>query len=287
LKIAYLILAHNNYEHLGRLVHALDDGKSTFYIHIDKKSSFPLLQAENVTFIKERLNVHWSGFSMVRATLNLLRRAGKDENDYFVLISGGDYPIKPMTWLRERLEKNSEYITTRKGCDQYNPLSRYTFYYFTDYYDRRDKSKLKTRFFLSFQKLLRNLKVKKTIPFQLYTGSQWFALSRQCVKYILDQVKTDKRYMRFFKTAFCPDECFFQTIIGNSDFIHKAKDDLTYADWSVDPGPAIISKKHLNALREADDKFFARKFTDDSVDVIEEIERIRTRFSDRQKIIIT
>jgi len=273
LKIAYLIVAHNNYEHLKRLITALDEHACRFYIHIDKKSPLPHLKADNIIFLQDRVNVHWSGFSMVRVTLNLLHRAIADENDYFVLISGADYPIQPNSYLYEKLKEGGEYITIKKGCDEYNPLSRYKYYYFTDHYNRRNKSKLTTRFFLWFQKMLRKLQIKKKIPFQLYTGTQWFILSQACVKYILEEAEGNKNYVRFFKTAFCSDEGFFQTIIGNSEFYHQTKDNLTYADWSVDPGPAIITEQHIDILKNVKEKFFARKFNDDSFTIIERIEK--------------
>jgi hypothetical protein len=210
---------------------------------------------------------------MVEASLNLLQKAIDDDYDYFALISGGDYPVRPNTCLYQRLKEGGEYITIRKGCDEYNPLSRYKYYYFTDWYDRRDRASPKTKFFLWLQRSLRKLRIKKHVPFQLYTGTQWFILSRECVKYILHEVDSNKTYIKFFKTAFCSDECFFQTIIGNSNFLHQAKGNLTYTDWTARPGPAIITQKHLPALQNAKDKFFARKFTDDSAEVVEAIDK--------------
>lgn len=274
LKIAYLVIAHDNYEHLKRMITALNDVACTFYIHIDKRSAFPVISGDNIIYLEKRVAVHWGGFSMVMATLNLLRRALEDDNDYFALISGTDYPIKPNKWLFEKINGGGEYIAIKKGFDTYNPLSRYKYFYFTDFYNRRDKSNIKTKIFLWFQNLLRKIKVQKSIPFQLYTGTQWFVLSRSCVSYILNFVVEKKDYIRFFQFAFCPDECFFQTIIGNSEFYHSAKETLTYADWSVDPGPAIINEKHIEILKNENEKFFVRKFNDESTAVVELIDKM-------------
>jgi hypothetical protein len=74
----------------------------------------------------------------------------------------------------------------------------------------------------------------------------------------------------------CPDEAFFQTILGNSYFKPNITGNLTYTDWSAGgPSPANISQKHLDVFKDAsslsaDDVFghreilFARKFTNDS-----------------------
>ncbi|MEP7318389.1 MAG: beta-1,6-N-acetylglucosaminyltransferase [Panacibacter sp.] len=274
MKIAYLIAAHNNYRHLQKLINALSNGDSTFYIHIDKKSLLPNVKDDKIFYIKNRVNVYWSGFSQVRATLNLMEEAIKGNHDYYAYISGVDYPIKPNTYLYEVLKKGNEYIQINKmGQDTFAPLSRYKYYYFTDYYNRRNKSAWQTKFFLSVQKLLRKCKIKKSIPYNLFTGASWFVLSKACISYILNCIETDKNYIKFFKTGFCPDESFFQTIIGNSQFYQQVKNSLTYADWSVDPGPAVISENHLPVLKTVTDKFFARKFNDDSAAVIDSIDK--------------
>lgn len=273
MKIAYLIAAHGNYLHLERLIKALNEGDCMFYIHIDKQSPLPDIKGENVIFLRGRVKVKWSGFSLVQVAINLLRRAFKDGCDYYALISGADYPIKHNSYLRELLQQSGEYIHIQKiGTDPYAPLSRYKYYYFTDFYNRRNKNSIKTKFFLALQNNLRKLKIKKQIPFQLYTGAQWFVLSKQCVEYILNEIKRNNKYKRFFLFSFCSDESFFQTIIGNSEFGNKVKGNLTYTDWSVNPGPAMIGKPHLPVLKACADKFFARKFDDNSVEITDAID---------------
>jgi hypothetical protein len=280
--IAYLILAHDNYIHLERLITALQDKNCKFYIHIDKKSTLPNIKGQNIFFIRKREKVYWAGFSQVRATLNLLERSIKDRNDYYVFISGTDYPVRPNKYLYETLQKGGEFIDIKKGEDPpFNPLSRYTYYYFTDFYNRRNKDSIKAIFFKGLQTLLRISGIKRQIPFQFYTGSQWFILSHKCVQYVLNEVEVNKQYTQFFKWTFCPDESFVHSIIGNSKFYDAVRGNLTYADWSVNPPPAMINEKHTRLLKEGakmgnalkELPFFARKFADDSKEIIELIER--------------
>jgi len=273
LKIAYLIQAHDNYEHLQKLIHALDEPSSEFYIHIDKKSAMPSFKAENIFFIRERQNIHWGGFSQVKATLFLLQTAIKSNCNYYAFISGADYPVKSNSFLHNLLKNGGEYIHIQEGVNTYNPLSRYKYYYFTDHYNRRNKKNLKTSIFLKIERLLRSLRFQKKIAFNIFVGAQWFVLSKACVEYILKQVEDNKNYIQFFKSAFCPDESFFQTIIGNSPFYQQVRGYLTYTDWSVDPGPAIISEEHVPVLKAATGKFFARKFNNNSAAVINAIDK--------------
>lgn len=274
MSIAYLIQAHDNYQHLQRLIDALQAPNIHFYIHIDRKSAMPLLTGANIIFIEQRINVHWGGFSQVQATLFLMEKAMESHHDYFAFISGKDYPIKPNAYLLHKLKEGGEYIHLQKmGEDPYAPLSRYKYYYFTDHYNRRDKHSIRTRFFLWFQQMLRQCRLSKQIPFSLYTGASWFVLSKPCVEMILQTAKERPAYIQFFRSGFCPDESFFQTIIGNSVFRDRVNGYLTYADWSVNPGPAVINETHLAVLIALQDKFFARKFTDDSYAVVERIEK--------------
>lgn len=253
---------------------ALQQENCFFYIHIDKKYALPVLNGDNILLINDRVNVHWGGFSQVEATLLLMREAVKKPFDYAAFISGKDYPVKPNEWLQTKLGSGGEYIHLDKmGTDPYAPLSRYKFYYFTDHYNRRNKSSVKTRFFLWFQKTLRRLKIAKTIPFQLYTGASWFVLSKNCIQYILNEIKSNPKICNFYRSAFCPDESFFQTIIGNSAYAQHIKNCLTYSDWSVDPGPAVITEDHFHVLQNLGDTFFARKFTDESQKIIQLIDK--------------
>jgi hypothetical protein len=128
-KIAYLILAHTDPEHLHRLVKALDC-HADFYVHIDKKSSIGdflfLKNICNVFLTKQRVSVTWAGISMVDAICNLIvaALANKKSYSHFVLISGSDYPIKPAEFIVEFLNNNDKcefikYIDMRESPEHY------------------------------------------------------------------------------------------------------------------------------------------------------------------------
>ncbi len=52
----------------------------------------------------------------------------------------------------------------------------------------------------------------------------------------------------------------FQTIIGNSQFANKVKDNLVYVDWSEGKkNPKILSIEDYQQLKSSD-KLIARKF---------------------------
>jgi hypothetical protein len=283
MKIAYLITAYNNFTHLTRLIRALNDSNVVFFIHIDKKSPLPdtLPALDNVIFIK-RENVWWAGWSHVDAILRLIRCAKTYGFDYYILISGTDYPIRPNAFLYEKLSGGGEYINITQEYAQEKPESRIKYYYF-DGFDRRNARSIKTVFFLSLERILRVFFQKKAYPFQhIYYGSTWWALSHDCIVYVLDQIDLNKEYIQFFKTCWCPDELLFQTIIGNSPFFSKCTLNLTYTDWSSVPAPALINQNHVELFKNQIEftggygtatPFFARKFDDTSTQIIELIEK--------------
>ena len=52
MKHAYLIMAHHEFEVLGKLVQAIDDKRNDIFIHFDAKlKSYPVLKAHNATYI--------------------------------------------------------------------------------------------------------------------------------------------------------------------------------------------------------------------------------------------
>lgn len=281
MKICYLILAHNNFRHLDRLIKALTDEGSSFYIHIDKKSEEVYTSSSgNIHVIPERVDINWGGFSMIEATLALLNygTTHSPDADYYILISGVDYPIRSKEFLSDLLEKGKEYIDIAPVPVPYKPIERYEYYYLD--YDRRNLKHYNPKFLAEV--LLKKFKIKRKAPFKIYAGTQWFALTQGCVQYILETINKDRRYIDFFRHTLVPDEAFFQTIIGNSPFYEHTASSLTYTDWEVPVPPANIEERHIGFLKthiEFNDEYgqrfpyFARKFNDDNEKLLGKIEK--------------
>lgn len=103
MKQAILIVAHKNPEQLKRLI-GYFRGECEIYIHIDRRSSISLEERERlrslpgVKAVVSRYRVRWGGYSILRVEMLLLKLALKMGNaGYFHLISGQDYPIRPLS----------------------------------------------------------------------------------------------------------------------------------------------------------------------------------------------
>lgn len=137
MKIAYLITAYDNPNHLQRLIRALSTNSSAFFIHIDRKSrlnDFSDINEDNVYFSQERIPSHWGDFSTTRAILILLRMALSHQSrfDYLSLLSGTDYPLQPASYIEDFFDKNEgkEFMNiVQMPCETAGkPITRLTTY---------------------------------------------------------------------------------------------------------------------------------------------------------------
>ncbi|MCT4565422.1 MAG: beta-1,6-N-acetylglucosaminyltransferase [Maledivibacter sp.] len=269
LKVAFLILAHKNPSQIVTFINALDCENTTFFIHINKESHIidhSLLQninkKDNVFFIEKRQKVTKGGYSMVAATLLLLKEClKKDKYDYISLHSGQDLPIKNKYEILDFLKKNrgKEFLrftkVPRKGWGIGDGLHRIEYYWFIDEFGFDRSYKLYEK-----QKEL-NIKRKYFEDIQLYGGSLWNTITGECAQFIIDYVSKNKSFCDYYKYTLYPDEEIFHTIILNSHFKDRViNNNLRYIDWRSGPQkPRILTKNDYKKLIISD-KLFARKF---------------------------
>jgi hypothetical protein len=272
LKIAYLIMAHGNFVHLQRLINALNDGSSMCFIHVDKKAKLPQLTGNNFIFIKKRFNVYWASFSEVEVTLELLRESVKGNYGRYVLLSGADYPVKSQAEIYKRLSNDDEFITTGLWGHPMHSKSCYIYYY-NNYFNRRSNS-LSKKFWVWAENNFRKTRIKRKIPFDIYSGMQWFIFTHKAVADILKVVESNNKYITYFKHGRAQSESFFHTVIGNEHlFDNRIKAYLTFVAFDPVAGPEIIRQKHFEELKNGD-YLFARKFDDRSDEILSMIDKI-------------
>ena len=96
---AWLIIAHNEFGILQRLVTALDAPECDIYIHIDRKvSRLPKIHSEqsSLTFLPNRVDVRWGSVSQIRCEFALLEAsAAQGPYDYYHIVSGTTLPLMP------------------------------------------------------------------------------------------------------------------------------------------------------------------------------------------------
>ncbi|MBQ8189534.1 MAG: hypothetical protein IJZ44_07115 [Lachnospiraceae bacterium] len=228
--IAYLILAHTDIRHVSRLAKRMSH-TGDVYIHIDCATDYDEKEIlkeqlpQNVYWHTPRFRTEWGGFEVVRATVELMRKAlSYKPYDRFVLLQGADYPLKSDGFIVDFFEKNPEVEYLRACCisNQTDPYfyGRCRYYLF---YNRRNFIK---KIWNKLSRIM-DLKLKHGyIPvnhqeYPVYWGSAQWAITGACAKYIVDFYDKNPQFNQWFKTAFPVDEMYFSTIVMNSSFSCK------------------------------------------------------------------
>jgi len=265
MRIAYVILAHQLPEQLVRLVRRLDSPGALFLVHINRRSDDAIYEAaraglaelDNVVFLR-RHKLYWGAFGHVRATIEgldeLSRRAS--QFDYVALLTGQDYPIKPVSAIERTLAESggrSFMAVDRLPGGLADGMDRIT------YWHSRRIGKPRGWHL--------KLPLRRSFPQRLepWGGSSYWWLSRQAADYVQRFIVEQPGFYRFFKHVDIPDEIFFHTILMNSPLRDSlVNDELRYVDWTRKPWPAIFGVDDLETLQRSP-KLLARKF-DSSID---------------------
>jgi hypothetical protein len=227
-RLAFLIMAHTDPQHLSRLTSVLAASGDVF-VHLDGKVGTDafherLSRQPEVHIVEPRVPVAWAGISQVDASLTLIRSAIAHYTDYghLILLSGSCYPLKSPTEIEKFLGSHRgrefiRYIDMRESPEHYmRQINRKWFK--EPFY--RGKSGLMTFADKAFRKSLTNLGLANHWPRNLvpYFGSNWWAITSNCARYILRYLRDNPEYYSINKQTFSPDEHFFHTLIGNSRF---------------------------------------------------------------------
>lgn len=257
-KNCILILAHKNHNQIMRLINHL---KTDFdlYVHIDKRNKLNIKSFDNVNVYKEFKTYH-GGVSLVIATLFLIEEAYKNNYDRYIFISGQDVPLKTNKEIINFFDanKNKEYISyesINNSEAMYKEMSfRLNSYNFGKLY--------RLIFHRNIRELLSNFPlIKRTTPKNIYYGSQWWNLTNNAIKYILDYTKQNPNFLKRFNYTWGSDEFYFQSILLNSEFKDNCiNDNLRYLIWGVGTPINFTIKDYDDIKNNINNNLFARKF---------------------------
>lgn len=282
MKHAYLIMAHNDFDILKKLIQLLDDENNDFYIHIDKKvknfnfEAFVNIVKKSKIYFIDRTNISWGGDSQIFCELKLLKCAIESKYDYYHLLSGVDLPLKSKKEINDYFCSNNgkEFIRfDSKAASTNEHIERIKYFYFYQNEIGRSKN-IFTIFLKILQKLL--IKIQKILKINRISessiiwskGPNWFDITHSFAEYLLSQKEFIEKH---FKNTYCADEVLLQTIVLNSSFSNNiCTDRIRYVDWNR-------GKPYTFTINEFDElinsgSLFARKFSS-TIDkkIIEEI----------------
>jgi hypothetical protein len=240
---------------------------------------------------------------MVTAVLKCMQTAiSQTQFDWFVLLSGQDYPVAPL----ERIERD----LGDARCDAFLDARRIASGQVAFRWRREETTRLGRRYYFTYQqaptlgrRLPRPLRsaamrllfvldahqpfvslwpMPSGVPWRLGTrnlltpfgrrrpcrvGSSWFNISRRGVQRVLDHSREQQRLVRHYRRTVHPDESFFQTLICADPELQVSPDISRYQIWEAGGSPLhpnILTVDHVQELLRSG-KHFARKL-DEEVD---------------------
>ncbi|WP_083235784.1 beta-1,6-N-acetylglucosaminyltransferase [Halomonas caseinilytica] len=264
--VTFILLCHDSAERVITLVRQLleEDPDCRVIVHLDKKSpkdTFRKLVSAlddepRCHLMRNRVRCGWGKWGLVEAPLRALRYALDQEvlSDYFYLISEYCRPVRPLIELREFLTENqgTDFIECEPS-DWIRGGIREDRYLYRHYLDKRKHPKLH-RWMYRVQKKL-GLKRQHPKSFEVRFGSQWWCLSLGTIKKIL-YIATHESEFRRFRSAWIPDECYFQSIVYKVSVATVESRSLVYTDFDQSGKALMLMRCH----DVPSGFFFARKY---------------------------
>lgn len=263
---AWLIIAHNEFDVLQRLVSMLDDERSDFFIHIDKKvEALPDLTVEKgrLFILDKRIDVRWGSVLQIEAELVLLETALQHgPYSHYHILSGTHLPLKPVSELLTFYDSHDGEEIMRRWADDPGDadfkLRRYHFplghYKFGSPMQRR-LCQLTWQVVIKLQKILG---IRHLEELSFCKTDNWLSLSESGCRYL---VKRKDRILQRYRWSFCGDEYFVASELMSSPTAFKIFDcqQLLYVDFQKDT-PKTFTLADYPRLRESG-FYWARKFT--------------------------
>jgi hypothetical protein len=288
-KLGLVLLTHEKPAQTVRLVNTLDrmfDFPPIALHHDFSQTDLPTDAFRyNVAIVRPHLRTSWGTFSVVEATMRALELMYRSPAppDWFVLLSGADFPIKPADRIvsdlgasnfdahihHERISyKNYERAWQERCFDRYCTLR-------LPYPSHSKGLGLKTQHIVLRHPLLTSYILPFSSELRCFAGGQWFSANRKAAEYILDFHARKPALARHYRRAVrFPEESYFQTILCNAPGLKISNDPRRYLDWSAGGRhPKTLGIEDLPKILESP-AHFARKIDGETnVALVAELEK--------------
>lgn len=210
-KHAYLIMAHNNFYVLEKLLSLLDDERNDIFLHIDKKvKAFDFdrfagfCKKAKVIYPSKRISGGWGHHSLVQAEMVLFTAASRrGPYRYYHLLSGADLPLKSQDEIHGFFaDKTKDYMDCDNTGhpDDERRISTYRYVFGRD----TDRQRLYSEYADILQRKLKVNRLKR-LKYPVRKGAQWVSLTDASVRLLVRKKRMIRRFVRF---SWCSDEVY-------------------------------------------------------------------------------
>ncbi|XP_018611749.1 xylosyltransferase 2-like [Scleropages formosus] len=229
--VAFMLVVHGRaIRQLKRLIKAIYHQDHYYYIHVDKRSNYLHHEVEeiarqynNVRVTPWRMVTIWGGASLLKTYLRSMQDLLSMLDwkwEFFINLSATDFPTRTneelVAFLSQHRDKNFLKSHGRENA-------------------RFIKKQGLDRLFHECDSHMWRLG-ERTIPpgLEVSGGSDWFALTRRFVEYVVrSQDPLVSGLKQFYSYALLPAESFFHTVLGNSHLCDTLVDNnLRVTNWN-------------------------------------------------------
>lgn len=300
MKLAILVVSHRNPAQVVRLVRTLREGPGAEVVvrHDQRHSRLDAAAVEQAggRLLRDGLNVEWAGWSQLQMLLAALERVAAElEPDWLMVLSGQDYPLRPLALVEERLAiaGHDAYLghpwqlDTRAlpppPAEEF--FLRYAYFHLPapglPWFPRT------LRRVVYLRERPRRLGIRRLrLPFRddlrCWVSGDWPTLNRRALAAALRAAREERRLMRAYSRSVAPAESFFATALMSDPALKVSGDDRRYVRFQPGaPSPDVLTSPDLDVL-EASGADFARKF-DAEVDarILDRLDELRRSRSPR------
>ncbi len=272
IRIGVVLLSHQHLHRTAQLALFLAQHGAVVAIHVDAKSDRgsydQLVHAVGTTgqiFLCERTYCEWGMFSLTQAALSaaeaLLKRW--PNLSHVCQISGDTLPIRSLVDFEQYIASHpqTDFIEcvaaartnwVKGGLG----IERFQFWFPVAWRRRR-------RLFDFLVKVQRRFAVSRSIPDGIspYLGSQWWCLTTQTLKAILQDPQRDE-YAKYFRWCWIPDESYFQSLVSKHATNIESRS-IVMSKFDQLGRPYIYYDDHAEMLAQSGE-YFVRKIWHDS-----------------------
>jgi hypothetical protein len=283
--VGFVILSHSHPQQLLRLVHSLqqvyDDPPISIHHNFGlspaNRSDFP----SGVRFVTPHLKTGWGKFAVVEAALRALDLLYRDARpQWFFLLSGLDYPIAPAsTVITELVSNGVDALLDYREIPLRGPLPccERSVNPALKYFASPSNLALAWRRYvgvnigvpvirkgprlgrLTLYPPVRDWRAPFGPSFKCLFGDHWFAGNAKVANILSSPTPEHLDLRRHLRRRIVPEECYYQTVLGNHADLRISKATRRFSDWmSGGAHPKTLELSDMSSIFQSKD-YFARK----------------------------
>jgi hypothetical protein len=287
MRVVYIVVSHRNPGQVLRLVSALKEGPGAEVLvrhgepgaRLDPRA----LEELGAHSLDDGIDVQWGELSHFRMLLRALEQALEAHDpEWVVVLSGQDYPIRPLHEVEAFLASAKEDAflqdaweldTSRfPGPPEDEFFLRYAYRHFkVPGWLPRPPGRLRPLLYRRDlpQGLPSRIGIRRTcLPFdseyRCFVSADWLTVRRRAARILIDAAREDRRLMSHYRRSVIPAESFFATVLMNAPGLQVARESRRFVSFAGPgvPHPEVLTTGDLNRVLDSG-MDFARKFDSD------------------------